>query len=161
LDRGNSSWAAASTTAKNNALTTASDYVDSFRKSFPGKKTDGRAQEREWPRYDSDAGANVVDAAGEEITSTVVPVEVEYATYEGALLIIDGISLTLVPASSSSTAGTVLRKRVKAGPVETDTTYSAESGADSDVPWFQKIMDLLENVMTGGSSGTTVSLLRV
>jgi hypothetical protein len=157
--RGNAAWGIASTEDKEAALTTASDYVDSFKASFPGKKTAGRAQDREWPRIGSD-GDPVVDATGEEIATDEVPGEVESATYEGALLVLGGTSLTLV-TSTSSTAGAIVRKRVKAGPVETETQYSTETGVSNEIPWFQKISSLLENILTGGRGGATVGLLRV
>lgn len=55
----------------------ASEWLDArFREVFPGRKTNGRSQEREWPR----TGAS--DNEGYAIDSTTVPIEVKHATYE-------------------------------------------------------------------------------
>jgi hypothetical protein len=154
LARGNAVWATKDDATKQAALTTGSDYVDSFRSRYPGKKTGGRSQEREWPRTDAS------DKSGEEIASDEVPVEVEYATYEGALMVVQGISLTATPPTGS-TLGRTTFKRVKAGPVETETHFSENEGLDTDRPWFQKIMDLLGNLFTGSGAGATLGLLRI
>lgn len=159
-ERGNSTWSTKSSDEQDAALLVASDYIDTFRSSFPGKKTGGRAQEREWPRIQTDGVSEVVDATGEEIGTDVVPVEVEYATYEAALLHVTGVSLTQTPASSTS-AGSVTRKRVKAGPIETETVYAESSAGTGTWPSFQKILQLLENVRTNQTGGATVRLLRV
>ena len=79
-ERGNTAWAAATDAALTIALLRGSEYVDfMFRDSFPGTKTGERAQLREWPRewaWDQD---------GNSIGPTVIPIEVEHATYEAAL----------------------------------------------------------------------------
>ena len=55
----------------------ASEWLDArFRDMFPGRKTNGRSQEREWPR----TGAS--DEEGYAIDSLTVPVEVKHAAYE-------------------------------------------------------------------------------
>jgi hypothetical protein len=148
LERGNTAWADAAAspdTVRLAAQVAASDYVDSFRRRFPGAKTDGRSQTREWPR------TNAVDSEGSEIATDEVPIEIEQATYEAALLIVQGVSLTPTEAAG----GTIGRKRVKAGPVETETEYKTPSSQ----PRFQKIMNILEPVLTAG--GASVDLLRV
>lgn len=88
-DRGNSTWAAATEAARNEALLRASDYIDGryrvrlttgrWRSAFVGERTDGRSQAREWPR------TNAVDYEGNEIPTDEVPTEIENATYEAAL----------------------------------------------------------------------------
>lgn len=119
LARNNSEWAAASETARNGALQRASDYVDNkYRSRFPGVKTGGRAQAAEWPR------TGALDVAGATIPTDEIPVEIEYATYELALLIVKGINPNPV-----AQGGAVKRKKVKAGPVETETEYV--DGVDS------------------------------
>lgn len=82
-DRGNTAWAAASTSDQEAALLRASDYLDSnWRSLFQGYKTGGRDQVREWPRE----YVLVMDGAQQvELDENTVPVEVEYATYEAAL----------------------------------------------------------------------------
>jgi len=148
LERGNTAWAAAEAspdTARLAAQVAGSDYVDSFRRRFPGAKTDGRSQTREWPR------TSAVDSEGSEIADDEVPIEIEHASYEAALLIVQGVDLS----PSQAVGGTIGRKRVKAGPVETETEYKTPSSQ----PRFQRIMNILEPVLTNGS--VTVDLLRV
>ena len=148
LARGNTAWASASAspdTVREAARVAGSDFIDSYRRRFPGKKTGGRSQEREWPR------TQAVDSEGSVIATDEIPVEIEYASYEAALLIVQGVALT----PNQDVGGTVGRKRVKAGPVETETEYNTPSSQ----PRFQKIMNILQPILTGG--GTTVELLRV
>jgi hypothetical protein len=60
-------------------LLVASEWLDAtYVALFPGRRTGGSAQEREWPRI------GVSDREGYPIASTTVPVQVEYATYEAA-----------------------------------------------------------------------------
>jgi len=55
----------------------ASEWLDArYASQFPGLKTGGRNQEREWPR----TGAS--DKEGYAIDSTVVPKEIKYAAFE-------------------------------------------------------------------------------
>ena len=68
------------TGAIQSALQVASEWLDNiYRPSFPGMKTGGRDQEREWPR------AGATDIYGYAIPSDTVPNEITYATYEAAL----------------------------------------------------------------------------
>ena len=61
------------------ALLVASEWLDArYRGSFPGLKVGQREQVREWPR------TGAMDYYGYAISSEVVPVEIEYATYEAA-----------------------------------------------------------------------------
>lgn len=88
-DRGNSAWAALTEPAKESALTRGSDYVDQryrerlasgkWASMFSGVRTDGRSQDREWPR------TGATDYEGSEIGTSETPTEVENATYEAAL----------------------------------------------------------------------------
>ena len=65
------------------ALIVASEWLDArYRSSFPGTKVGMREQVREWPRVGG------TDADGYAIASSVVPVEVENATYEAALRVL-------------------------------------------------------------------------
>ena len=89
----------------------ASDYIDgSYRSQFPGTKTDGREQAREWPRE------NAYDREGLSIDSDETPVEIENATYEGTKRELAS-PYTLVPDLK---AGGGVLKRVKAGSVEVE-----------------------------------------
>ena len=147
--RGNAEWAAA--TDKEKKLLRASEYVDTYRARFPGSKAGGRSQEREWPRR------GAIDTAGDLIADDEIPSEVERATYEAALLIVRGVPLAEIPLSGSS-SGVVTRKRVKAGPVETETEYDT---AGTGRPFFQIIADLLEPVINGRRFGASVEVTRV
>ncbi|MED7670195.1 hypothetical protein GXB78_23605 [Pseudomonas moraviensis subsp. stanleyae] len=124
--RANAAWTG-DDVAKQAALLRASVYIDGrYRKLlasgvwqslFPGVKTEGRGQAREWPR----TGAE--DYEGHAIPSDQVPVEVEQATYEAALreLVEPGsLSPDFVAASTV--------KRQKVGPIEEE--FSVAAGAD-------------------------------
>lgn len=85
LSIGNTAWGALTTEAKQAALVRGSAYVDSYSRryidadyrcwwTFIGVRTDGWAQEREWPRS---------GIAG--LPDDVIPVQIEYATYEAAI----------------------------------------------------------------------------
>lgn len=61
-------------------LIIASEWIDAiYRSNFPGIKTDGREQEREWPRR------GAYDIYYYDIPVDEVPREVIFATYEAAL----------------------------------------------------------------------------
>lgn len=58
-------------------LLVASEYIDGkYRAAFPGSKTGGRSQVREWPR------TGAADQDGNELPDDEVPVEIINATYE-------------------------------------------------------------------------------
>lgn len=85
LSIGNTAWGALTTDQKNAALVRGSAYVDSYARryigddykcwwTYIGGKTGGWAQEREWPRSGIDG-----------LPDSVIPVQIEYATYEAAI----------------------------------------------------------------------------
>lgn len=147
--RNNTAWsdaAAPGDSVRTGALQRATDYINAtYRKRFPGVKTGGRAQVDEWPRD------GAIDADGFPITDGTVPIEVEYATYEAALLIVKGIDLNPVVQG-----GAVKRERVKAGPVESETEYSDEVEAYSSFA----IIDNLLSAVLRNASGAQLDLLR-
>lgn len=147
LARNNTAWADASPdSVKNGALQRASDYIDNtYRARFPGTKTGGRAQLPEWPRTDA------TDVNGEEIGTTEVPIEIEYATYELALLVVRGVDLNPV-----AQGGTIKRERVKAGPVESETEYADDVEAYNSFT----IVDGLLSSLLKVSNGAQYDLLR-
>lgn len=116
-NRGSSAWTAIGVTDEHReaALLRASEWIDAeFGSRFPGVRTEGRDQERAWPRVGSD-GSVVTDLEGNEIDDDLVPIEVERATYAAAL-----IELT-----DPGTLGADLErggavKRLKAGSVEVE-----------------------------------------
>lgn len=75
--RGRADWAELDEDEREAAMTRASDYVDQ-RYQYPGRKSGGRSQERQWPR------TGATDCDGELIPDNDVPSEVERATYEAA-----------------------------------------------------------------------------
>lgn len=77
--RGITTWAGTND-AKEAALLKASVWLDgNYSTLFPGLRTNGRAQPREWPR------TGAIDAYGYAIDPDLVPPEIEMATYEAAL----------------------------------------------------------------------------
>lgn len=112
-DRGNVAWVSSSDPLRTAALVRATMFVDSYRSRFPGYKAARRAQTLEWPRFDA------YDAAGEHIASDAVPIEIEHATYEAALR-----ELASPGSLAPDLTPGVRRKKVKAGPVETETEYA-------------------------------------
>jgi hypothetical protein len=135
-DRGNSAWAAATAANRLIARQRGTDYVDrSFRNRFPGLRTSDHTQIEEWPR----TGATYY-RTGESISSSVVPVEIENATYEAALreLATPGILLPDYTPSKQVTQQTV-------GPI---TTKFAVAGAPSDaVPVVTQIAGILSGIL--------------
>lgn len=146
--RNNVAWANASApgeTVRNGALQRASDSVDNkYRSRFPGSKTGGRAQIPEWPRKNV-----VID--GETLLDNEIPIEIEYATYELALLIIQGINPNPVVQG-----GTIKREKVKAGPVETETEYTDDVEAYDT---FSIVDEILAPVLLA-PTGAQYELLR-
>jgi hypothetical protein len=144
--RANAAWTGEDV-AKQAALLRASVYIDGrYRKLlasgvwqslFPGVKTEGRGQAREWPR----TGAE--DYEGHAIPSDQVPVEVEQATYEAALreLVEPGsLSPDFVAASTV--------KRQKVGPIEEEFSVAAgEDGAASVRPVISIIDEMIAPVL--------------
>lgn len=120
------------------ALLRASEYVDNaYLAVWPGIKTDGRAQERQWPR------AGAYDQRGDGIDSDEVPVEVLNATYEGAqreLVLAGALAKDVKPG------GGVIR-RVKAG--STEVEYQANAATQTT---FSRIDQALAPLI-GGQSG--------
>lgn len=128
------------------ALVNGSDYVDQryrvklksgrWVSEFPGVRTAGRDQDREWPR----TGAK--DYEGEPIPADVVPQEVEYASYEAAL--IDGEN----PGSlSPAFVWSELVTREKVGPIE--VAYAAPPNMDGTLnrPIYPKIDEIIAPVL--------------
>lgn len=125
---------------KEQALLRGSEYIDfNFRRRFPGWKAGQREQVREWPR------SWAFDIEDNAIGPTVIPVEVEYATYEAALREGETVG-SLMPDFTPNTQV----KREKVGPLEVE--YSSPMGAQSVTPIIQVIGAILAPVLTGGPS---------
>lgn len=144
--RANASWGSASEADRDAALVRASGYLDGrYRSRFPGRKAGGRTQALEWPRL------NATDGAGEAIADDEVPAEVLSATFEAALRELRSPG-SLVP---DFTAGQVVTsKRVKAGPVETETAFGSVDSAAEARPIIGVIDDLLAGLLVTPRSRT-------
>lgn len=131
----------------NAKLVVGSEWLDArFRSMFPGRKTGGRSQEREWPR----TGAS--DEEGYAIDSVTVPIEVEYATYEATLRDMNQPGIL----STDYTPNKYKRAAV-AGAVSVE--YAAfNSGTEAQIQ-LQAVVDILSrlldlddgNILSGGS----------
>lgn len=117
LERGNAAWPVASAENREAALVRGSDYIDQryrwqltsgrWQTMFPGERTLGRDQAREWPR------TGAADYSGNPIAADAIPIEVLHGTFEAALreLLSPGsLSPDFIPG------GQVIREKV--GPVE-------------------------------------------
>lgn len=126
------------------ALVRASDNVDAYRDGFSGEKTGLRTQDREWPR------TGAYDTADNLLDSTIVPAEVENATYEGAIreLAVAGSLNPDVPAG-----GGVLKRR-KVGPLEREWAVNGSTQAT-----FSRIDAMLAPLL-GSSSSFSGSAVR-
>jgi hypothetical protein len=137
--RANTAWAG-DDVAKQAALIRASVYIDGrYRKLlasgvwqslFPGVKTEGRGQAREWPR------TGAFDYEGNSIPADQVPIEVEQATYEAALReLVEPGSLSPDYVASSTV------KRQKVGPIEEEFAVSVGVDGASAVRPVISIID--------------------
>lgn len=144
-DRGIDTWTGAAAD-KEEALIRGADYIDNFYHGrWLGLRT-YETQSMDWPR------SWVTDVDGYAIDQDEIPTRLKEANYEAAYLILIG-SETLEPTIDRRET----RKRVKAGPVEVDTEYSAGSSRRKD---YTQIHDKLKSLLQGGGSGS-VPLLRV
>jgi hypothetical protein len=129
---GDTTWDAATTTAKEVALRQATQYIDGvFGPRFNGDRASA-TQALAWPRME------VWTPDGEYVSATVVPTEVEQATIELAVRAAAG---SIQP---DETALSIKSERVKAGPVETETEYN---GSQSTASYYPKAARLLWRYM--------------
>lgn len=144
--RANTAWTGEDV-AKQAALIRASVYIDGrYRKLlasgvwqslFPGVKTEGRGQAREWPR------TGAYDYEGNAIPADQVPIEVEQATYEAALReLVEPGSLSPDYVASSTV------KRQKVGPIEEEFAVSVGvDGASAVRPVISIIDEMIAPVL--------------
>ncbi|MEE8308387.1 MAG: DnaT-like ssDNA-binding protein, partial [Gammaproteobacteria bacterium] len=143
---GNTVWATASGDKKTIARLRGSEYIDhTFRDSFPGWKTGGRAQIREWPRL------SAYDRNGELLPSDEVPIEVEEASYEADLLelVTPG---TLSPVYDPSAQ---VREESPGGGIMVE--YTAPHGPKSVNKTITIIGGILSPVLTGSGTSSVSS----
>lgn len=146
--RGNDAWSAEGVTAEQQeaALQRGTDWVDAeFGEFFPGVRTGGRAQELAWPRINAD-GTYVTDLEGNEIEDYMIPVEIERATYEAALIeLTDPGTL----AADLERGGAI--KRMKAGSVEIE--YADGAPVES---LRRRVVNALKRLIVTKKSSTVV-----
>lgn len=143
--RGNVAWAEGSIPEREAALQRGTDYIDGryryqtaggcWKSMFRGVRTDGRAQDLEWPR----TGAK--DSEGNAIPPDEVPVEVEHATYEAALLeLLNPGSLSPIFVASQ------LVTKEKVGPIEVG--YS-DPQTDGTMPPNRPVVPAIDDILSG------------
>lgn len=130
--------------------------VRGYRTRWKGFRTD-YSQTMPWPRTgDSNNGPSnyltpsytvgVIDADGYEIASNVIPAQVKEAGYELTILSLQGVDL--LPRLQRG--GAIESKRVKAGPVETETTYATSAAVRDRFLDVEGLLDGLVNSHPGG-----------
>lgn len=129
------------------SLLVGSEWLDAvYRSGFPGLKVGQRAQVREWPRVGG------TDIYGYAIDASIVPVEIEKATYEAAM------RQALTPGSLSKDWTPSKYKRVSVdGAVSVD--YVSFANANDIQTRFAIIDQILAPILTGyGGTGTASAL---
>lgn len=121
-------------------------YIDGvYRSRYPGRKTGGREQVRDWPR----TGAR--DASGEPIADDEIPREIEQATYEAAIREFNNPG-SLLPDY-------VATERVKSetvGPLSVTYADSSSMSAQDALPVISQIDMILEPLLGPSSSGKSM-----
>jgi hypothetical protein len=142
------------------AMRKATQYLDrAYRGKWKGFRTD-RDQALAWPRSSSqDLPVNyltpsfttgVIDEDGYEIPSNTIPKQVKQAEYEATILSLQGSDL--LPNYPRGNA--VKRKKVKAGPVESETEYMDGASARDRYLTIEGLLYGLTNSQPGATSGT-------
>lgn len=116
-DRGNATWTALSSTAKQQSLIKATDYIDKrFGIQFSGHPND-RNQALQWPRY------GACKQNGWWISSDEIPKELKQATAEYALQA--AIAGELIDqGETESTAAPKVGETIKVGPVTVSEKFA-------------------------------------
>lgn len=126
-------------------LLVASEWIDGrYRSSFSGVKVGQRAQRREWPRN------GAVDRDCFAISAAMVPVEVEFATYEAALRELQapgGLSVDFTP------------NRYKRASVEgaVSVEYTQFDSASAAQTQYAIIAEILAPILTGSGAVSALS----
>lgn len=139
------SWNAGLTAAKEEALRVSTQEVDAENEPYWKGDKSTAEQDLDWPRF------NAFDSSGHAFDSATIPVELTSYLCERAARYMDNIATGLVP-DLASPAGEITREKLKAGPVEIDTSFS---GGASPVKQFPKLDNLILTLIQGGG-GTVV-----
>lgn len=110
--------------------------IDRYEPRFTGRRTGGFAQERAWPR----AGASTY--YGEAIPSDVVPVAIENASYEAALL-----ELTNPGSLSPVVTGSTTVKREKIGQLEVEYAASSWTSVEEMIAMAIPVVTAIEGLL--------------
>lgn len=149
--RDNVLWETASENDQCAALIRATQYIDT-RWVFQGVElTEGQALV--FPRDE------IYDAEGVDVGETV-PIEIQHATFEYALVVLgDGTStVDLSPTPSQSLEPSVTLQRDKVGDLETETRYQAGSGprVTQAYPTADRIIKRSGYTTSAGGSGGAI-----
>ena len=150
-DRLNAAWTdLTDQTFKEAAIIAASDYID-YRWDFIGRrKKNFEQQSLKWPRI----GA-FVQNENKEVLANQVPLQVQYATAEYALLAVTQSDTTGVlaelspPLEIDDIGGKVIAKKEEVGPVKEETRYSGSFGLITLRP-YPKADNLLRDLVLHG-----------
>ena len=138
---GASTWLDLTEDQKEMYLRRAAQYIDSYyRKKWKGLKATS-TQAMEWPR------SGVCDASGYEVSSAAVPVAVQEAQVEAAILLQSGYSLQPVITGGESNI-----KRKKVGPIEVEYASASEMATTSPGvrTEYTQIKELLYGLIESG-----------
>lgn len=128
------------------ALVVASEWIDSrYRSLFGGLKVGLRDQVREWPR------TGALDYYGYPVLETFVPVEIEQATYEIALIHLAGttpLSQNFVPAK--------YRKVSVDGAISLE--YAQFANASDTQAQFKRVEEILSGLIGSQLTGDLSNL---
>lgn len=140
-DRGDpTAWSGATDPAKQAAIVKATDYIEKrFGHRFVGTKGSS-TQALSWPRD------NAYDRDGFLLADDEVPTKVANATAEYALR---AIAATLMPDPTINvdTAGQIVRKHEKVGPIERELEYQGSGG---DLPAYPHADLMLRGMLIPG-----------
>jgi len=133
---GVSAWTDADSNDKRRALVEATRWLD--RANWQGLKTDlVTPQALEFPR------TGLTDKDGQSVDSATVPLDVEYACYELAVVLLDDAAKPDSPDGGSNV------KRAKAGPAEVEFFV----GTQGDFPRFPtRAHELIRSFLEGAST---------
>ena len=146
LARGNSAWTGADA-VKEIALLRASEYLDArYESMFSGWPVNRRDQVRNWPR------SNAFDIYDDAIPDDEIPVEVEYATYELALVEL------VTPGKLTPTVVQADRKKAVAVSGAVSVTYADALGIEAYRPVITAVDGILAPLLVSQSgSGSTLA----
>lgn len=146
-NRGNAAWASLSNDEKEQAIRRATSFISEGYK-WRGLKTNGRLQALAWPR------GHVTDAEGFPVESDEVPIEVQRATAEVALV------EAATPGSMSPTYTPNQRvKRITVGPITEETDVDGQT-AHGERPVLTVVLDQIGKLIDR-SAGSSISGMAV